>query len=138
MESQVKKYQMSGFTLVELLIVVAIIGIMTAVSVGYYGGYVIDSKRADGRAALMSAAASLEKCKALYGAYNNTNCNSVMPATSSENLYTLTSARTTFTFTLTATPDEAKSQSNDTDCTALTLTNTGVKSGDGADSSECW
>ena len=132
------KNQMSGFTLVELMIVIAIIGILTAVSVGYYGGYVIDTKRSDGRTALMSAAASLEKCKALYSAYNSTNCDSVIPSTSNEKFYTITNTRTTFTFTLTATPDETKSQSNDTDCTALTLTNTGIKSGDGADSSECW
>ena len=120
------------------MIVVVIIVILTAVLVGYYGGYVIDTKRSDGHTALMSAAASLEKCKALYSAYNSTNCDGGIPATSNEKLYTITNTRTTFTFTLTATPDENKSQSNDTDCTSLTLTNTGIKSGDGADSSECW
>ena len=132
------RYQISGFTLIELTIVVAVVGILTAVSMGFYSGYVIDSNRTDGRSTLMSTAASLEKCKALYSAYSNTNCDSVIPATSGENLYTITNVRTTSTFKLTATPVGTKSQSNDTDCTALTLTNTGVKDGTGADSSECW
>jgi type IV pilus assembly protein PilE len=134
----VNRYQMSGFNLIELMIVVAVVGILTAVSMGFYGGYVIDSNRTDGRSTLMSTAASLEKCKALYSAYNNTNCDSVIPVTSNENFYTITNARTTSTFTLTATPVATESQSNDTDCTALTLTNTGIKSGAGPDSSECW
>ncbi len=64
-----------GFTLVELMIVIAIVGILGAISMSFYGNYVTDANRTDGRMALTQTAASLEKCKALYSAYNSANCN---------------------------------------------------------------
>ena len=125
---------MSGFTLIELTIVVAIIGILTAVSMGFYGGYTVDANRTDGRSALISISSSLEKCKALNSSY--LGC--TIPGTSNEGLYTITNSRTASTFTLTATPVSTKAQANDADCTAMTITNTGVQGGTGANSQECW
>jgi type IV pilus assembly protein PilE len=126
-----------GFSLIELMIVVAIIGILTAVAVGFYGDYVIASNRSEGRAALSETAGSLEKCKSLYGSYNAANCN-VAATVATETYYSIdTTTRTATTFTLTATPVAGKAQANDTDCTTMTLTNTGVKGGTPA-TNECW
>jgi prepilin-type N-terminal cleavage/methylation domain-containing protein len=61
--------QQSGFTLIELMIVVAIISILAAVSTAYFGDNITSARRTDGRTALLNAAATLEKCKAVYGAY---------------------------------------------------------------------
>jgi len=128
-----------GFSLVELIIVVAIVGILSSVALGFFGDNVIASNRSEGRAALSEAAGSLEKCKSLYGAYNAGNCNVAAAIVSDTNLYTIdtTSARTATTFTLTATPVAGQPQVNDTDCTTMTLTNTGVKGGTPA-TNECW
>ncbi|MGD2170925.1 MAG: type IV pilin protein [Gammaproteobacteria bacterium] len=129
--------QSKGFTLIELMIVVAIVGILSTVAFGYYRNNVIASNRTEGRSALQTAAGTLEKCRSLYGSYNNANCN-YADFTSESGLYDITSAIAATSFTLTATPVAGGGQADDTDCTTMTLTNTGVKGGTGADSTECW
>jgi type IV pilus assembly protein PilE len=121
------------------MIVVAIVGILGAISMSFYGNYVTDANRTDGRIALTQTAASLEKCKALYSAYNSANCNVAFPVASDEGLYTVAATAIAGpTFTLTATPVAGAYQAGDTDCTTLTLTSTGIESGTGANVNDCW
>ena len=126
-----------GFSLIELMIVVAIVGILGTVAMGMYRDNVISSNRTEGRSALQAAAGTLEKCRSLYGSYNHANCN-YANFTSESGLYGITSAIAATTFTLTATPVAGGRQADDTDCTTLTLDNTGLKGGTGADVTECW
>jgi type IV pilus assembly protein PilE len=72
-----------GFTLIELMIVVAIIGILSSIAFGFFGDNVIAANRSEGRAELTATAASLEKCRSLYGAYNAGGCNVTGPTTGS-------------------------------------------------------
>lgn len=53
-----------GFTLLELMVVVAIVGILAAVAYPSYRSQIIRSKRADAMAALDTAASALEKYRA--------------------------------------------------------------------------
>ena len=127
----------SGFTLIELTIVVAIVAILGVIAAGYFGDNVLASKRTEARATLTEVAASLEKCRALYGRYNHGNCSVSFPVLSDTNLYAITApAMANTTFTLTANPIPGQSQANDTDCTSLSLTNTGIKSSTGG--GQCW
>ena len=132
--------KLRGFTLVELMIVIAIVGTLAAISMSFYGNYVTDANRTDGRTAVTKTAARLEKCKALYSVYNSGNCNVAFPVTSDEGLYTVAAAipANGAIFTLTATPVAGGYQAGDTDCTTLTLTNTGIEWGTGANITKCW
>ena len=123
--------------MIELVIVVAIIGILSTIALGFYGDNVLAANRTEGRAALQAAAGTLEKCKSLYGSYNHANCN-YADFTSESNFYDITGAIAATSFTLTATPVAGEPQANDADCTTLTLTNTGLKGATGADTAECW
>ncbi len=127
-----------GFTLIELLIVVALVGILSAVAFNTYTDNVIASKRSEGRAGLTATAASLEKCKSLYGVYDNLiNCPVLATIVTESNLYSIdTTGRTPTTFTLVATA--LGSQLRDGDCTTLSLTNTGIKTATGVDPTVCW
>lgn len=133
------RYQSSGYTLVELTIVVAIIGILSAIGVGFYGNYVLEANRTDARSALSRTSTSLEKCRSLYSSYNSANCNVAFPVASDDGFYSIAATvLTASSFTLTATPVAGQPQANDTECTSLTLTNTGIEDGTPAGTHECW
>ena len=55
------KHGATGFTLIELMIVVVVVGILSAVAYPSYRDYVIKGKRAEGKAALLKAAQMQER-----------------------------------------------------------------------------
>ena len=57
-----------GFTLVELLIVILIVGILAAVAVPLYLGYTSDARTAEGKALAGSAMTALQGCVQAKGA----------------------------------------------------------------------
>ena len=133
-EHRVNRNLTQGFTLIELMIVVVIIGILAAIGYPSYIEQVTKTKRSDGKVALMTVALSLESCFTQYNAYNHANC--AFTATSSEGHYAITSVDTTTTFTLTATPQATQTDSL---CSELSLTNTGVQGESGTGTvANCW
>jgi type IV pilus assembly protein PilE len=105
----------------------------------FYGDNVIAGNRTEGRSALATTAGSLEKCRSLYGSYNNANCNVALPFKSESKFYTISAAAiASSSFTLTATPVAGEPQAKDSDCTSMSLTNTGIKTGTGVDPTACW
>ena len=133
-----------GFTLIELMIVVAIIGIIAGIAYPSYMESVRKSNRADAKASLNDVAQRLQRCFTTYNAYNSTNCavaeslKGGATLDSGERLYTISATLAATTFTLTAAPVTGKSQAADTKCGSLTLTNTGVRNASGALGVECW
>lgn len=117
-----------GFTLVELLIVVAIIGIISAIAIPQYKQYVIRGNRAAAQSFMMDVA-NREKQYLLDArsyAANLSTLSMTTPTTVSQN-YTISisaPAATPPTFTITATPINGKPQASDG---ALTLDEVGTK-----------
>lgn len=66
------KEREEGFTLVELLIVILIVGILAAVAIPLYLGYTKDAKLAEGKALLGSVMTALQACVQGKGA--GTSC----------------------------------------------------------------
>ena len=126
-----------GFTLLELMMVVAIIGILGAIALPQYQDSVRKARRADGTGALLNTANALERCATVNGSYNHANCNGVVPAASTEGYYAIAlTAVTPSTFTLTATPQGVQAPDAG-DCAAMTLANTGAKTPN-PDPNRCW
>src|SRR5690554_2337838 len=65
----------SGFTLIELMIVVAIVGILAAIAYPSYQRYVQDSRRSDARANLLQLAQFMERYYTANGRYVDGNGN---------------------------------------------------------------
>ena len=58
---KINKSRGLGFSLIELMIVVVIIGVLAAIVLPSYNNYMLRGKRAEGRAILMDAASKMEK-----------------------------------------------------------------------------
>lgn len=140
-----------GFTLMELMIVVAVISTLAAIAYPSYQNYVLRANRAEGQAMLNDAAARQERYFAQNSAYitsasdiaklgmrNSSTVESTTTVTSDTGKYTLSVGSDNSGYTLTAT--RAGSQTKDITCGNLTLNGAGVKgiSATGASVTDCW
>ena len=115
-----------GFTLIEVMIVVAVIGILAAIAYPSYQDYVRKARRADGKEALVRLQIEQEKWRTSHTTYTGTIGGTAgvsglgLPTASAEGYYTIAiTANSATGFTATATGQG--SQASDTGCTVLTL-----------------
>ena len=133
------KKRQRGLTLIELMVVVAVISILAGIAYPLYSEQVQKSRRADGRAAVATIAAAQERFYTVQGRYTanlgSLSIDSTLQGGDSESgYYTLAIVAAANTFTVTATPASGKSQASD-DCTTMTINEAGTKGGTG---SYCW
>lgn len=136
-----------GFTLIEVMITVAIIGILAAIAYPSYQNSVQKTRRAECEGGLYGLANAMERhftTNFTYLGAGTTGGNTGAPTIYSTTCpidggnpsYNLTiQAVTATTYTLQATPINA--QATD-DCGTLQLTQAGVKSASGGTVTQCW
>lgn len=131
----------AGFTLLELMIVVAIIAILAAVAIPAYGRYAYRARRAEGQNLIMRIANAQERFYTANNKYASL-ANVGVASTSGKAYYTakIVLKDSDQTYTLTATPRAA--QAGDA-CGNLTYTDTGVKTPKASNASAnsngpCW
>jgi type IV pilus assembly protein PilE len=137
-------HALSGFSLIELLVVVVIAGILASIAIPSYNQYIVQSKRADAKAALAEDAQFLERHFASNGFYSTSKGDGVSPTLPIESLprgggtstYSIAADVDNTTYTLTATPENSMAGDG---CGNLTLTHTGAQGVSGELSvAECW
>ncbi len=150
----------SGFTLIELMICVAIIGILTAIALPSYQESVRKSRRADAKAALLGLVNAMERHFTEINTYCNAggtgggdSCGTGSindTGTPSSSVYTVDTGTATYydltinavdasTYTLWAAPKSAQASDK---CGTLTLTHLGAKDvtaqTSGVTKADCW
>ncbi len=125
-----KRYKENGFSLVELLIVIAIVAILAAIVYPSYTDSVRKTKRSDAQVALSRAATFQEREYSENNAYSTTMAD-LGGATSDEGYYTISASIPTSCapscYLLSATPATGGAQTADTECWTMTLDHTGRK-----------
>jgi type IV pilus assembly protein PilE len=121
----------SGFTLIEIMIVVVIVAILASIALPAYQDYVMRGNRAEGRAAIATVAQQLERCFTRTNSYNDADCNFATGNTES-GLYTVAiNPHTATTYTITA-----AQQFSDDECGDLSLQHDGTRGSN--DNDACW
>ncbi|MGM0672826.1 MAG: type IV pilin protein [Pseudomonadota bacterium] len=128
-----------GFTLIELMIVVVVIGILASIAIPAYQNHVIKAQRSDGTTALMDLRMAQERWRANNPSYTNDIGDLVgVGPTSPEGRYNLEideGSATATRFALTATK-RADGGLTDAKCPSLTLTYAAGEVTNGPDG--CW
>src|SRR5688572_15093192 len=142
-EMNMKQRTQSGVTLIELMITVAIVGILAAIAYPSYRNQVMRSTRTEAKVPLEQRALQLEKCFTRYMTYMSPNCAAAQAAanvmTSDGNYQLGIDNLTATTFRVTATP--LGPQRQDGECNMFSIDQNGRRAVDGtaaANPARCW
>jgi len=120
----------SGYTLVEVMIVVAIVAILVGLALPSYQDSVRKGRRADAQSELIRFAGMAER---IYTA-SDSFTTAALPADTDFYTYSFPVAVTATTYTIRATPTAIQDKDR---CGTMTLTQTGLRTHTGTDA-DCW
>ncbi|MFT6590920.1 MAG: type IV pilus assembly protein PilE [Rhodoferax sp.] len=128
----------AGVTLIELMTVLAIIGVLASIAIQSYAKYVMQSRRAQAQVHLFSLQLSQERWRANHSTYGTLP--NIGPAPANP-FYDFSVTQNTATdFTITASHKAGTSQVRDTDCQTMSVTQQGQSATNllHAESAACW
>lgn len=126
------KNNSGGFTLLELLVTVAIVAILAAIAYPSYQSFILRSHRSEAIQGLLSTQLRQEEWRVKNGLYTTTMSNLGSPSSTYYSFSSAIGSGSVPTYVLTATA--SGSQTADTDCLTFTITNTDTK----GTSLTCW
>ncbi|MFT4247797.1 MAG: type IV pilin protein [Pseudomonas sp.] len=135
-----RRRRSAGFTLIELMVAVAIVAILATIAYASYAHFVVKARRSAAAVCLQAAAQYMER---YYTTNNMSYADASSPASCDDisDFYALSFSDTPSAteFTLQATPLGTQ-LSADTSCGTLTIDQSGARgySGTASDASECW
>ena len=137
---------MLGVTLLELMTVVLVIGVLSAIALPSYRQYVMRAQRTEAKSALLQVVANQERfylSNRTYGTVANLQAANLLSATgrSERGLYQITVVGANATgYTATATPvaGAVVDMTADAQCTSFSITAQGVRTATGTTAATCW
>jgi type IV pilus assembly protein PilE len=134
----------SGFTLIELMITVAIVAILGTMAVSAYSSYVKRTNRSDATRSLLLIAQSLQRCYSQNFTYTPAGgCPTPAGTSTSQGGYysIVTAMPSATTYTIRATPLTSP-QTTDSQCAQFLLTSAGAQSAQSSAAADttktCW
>lgn len=130
-----------GFTLIELMVVVAVVGILVAIAYPSFTEYLRKSRRTDGKRAVMEAAAAMEKHFSTHLTYAGATLGTsgIYPASSPDGFYALSfsAAPSAAAYAISAEPTGSQRQDK---CHTFTYDQLGVAgvAGGTLAAKDCW
>jgi type IV pilus assembly protein PilE len=132
----------AGLTLIEVMIVVVIIGIISAIAFPVYDRYTTESRRSEARSALTRIATQQAEYVLNHSVYASDVTSLGFDATSENGYYTLEITAASGAVSYTAAATAAGVQAGDSRCATFRITHTGARvaltSGNSDSTADCW